>query len=162
MKRFQRFVIIVLFLLVAVLTYGLELRDKYVVPILVYHEIKSVDPRDVLLNVTVRNFEAQMSYLKRHNYHVISLDELVASRGKGRAPAHHSIVLTFDGGYEDVYTRAFPVLKQYGFPATVFLVVRLVGKKGYLTWDQIKEMEKSGIIFGSHAITHAALPARGL
>jgi peptidoglycan/xylan/chitin deacetylase (PgdA/CDA1 family) len=158
MKRFQRFVIILILLGIALLTYGLELRDQYVVPIINYHEVGPNVRADNFLNVTVENFEAQMSFLKQHKYNVISLDELVSAIIKRKPLAHNSVVLTFDDGYANNYQYAFPILKKYGFPATIFIAVRLVGKKNYLTWKQIKEMEKSGIVFGSQTLNHAYLP----
>lgn len=158
MKKFQRFIIILLLLAIAVFTYGLELRGKYVVPILNYHEVSLNGRQDNLLNVTAKNFETQMSFLKRHKYNVISLDELVSSITSKKPLPRNSVVLTFDDGNADNYEHAFPVLKKYGFPATIFIAVRLIGKKGFLTWEQIVEMEKGGITFGSHTLNHVYLP----
>jgi peptidoglycan/xylan/chitin deacetylase (PgdA/CDA1 family) len=74
------------------------------------------------------------------------------------------VVLTFDDGYLDFYTQAFPVLRQYGFTATVFLPTDYIdgsrpglrGKK-HLTWDLVAELNKSGIDFGSHTCSHPQL-----
>jgi peptidoglycan/xylan/chitin deacetylase (PgdA/CDA1 family) len=74
------------------------------------------------------------------------------------------VVLTFDDGYLDFYTRAFPVLRQYSFTATVFLPTSYVGSskpglrgKKHLTWDMIKELSQSSIDFGSHTCSHSQL-----
>lgn len=160
MKIFQRVIIILIFLAVLAVLYGLELKDKYVVPIVMYHSVSAdKDPRDIQFNsISKKNFEYQMAFLKTRHYSVISLDELVlAIKGKRKLP-FKTVVLTFDDGYTDNYENAFPVLRQHGFPATMFVAPGLIGKKGYLTWDQVKEMDASGISFGSHTLTHAYLP----
>ena len=74
------------------------------------------------------------------------------------------VVLTFDDGYLDFYTAAFPILRQYGYSATVFLPTEYVGNsisglrgKKHLTWDMIRELSQSGIDFGSHTCSHLQL-----
>jgi len=158
MKIFQRFLIILILLVVAVTTYGLEVRDKYVVPIVTYHKIETDSHPDHLLIVTTEHFEQLMSFLKEKKYNVISLDELVTSIRNKKSLPRNSVVLTFDDGSVDNYENAFPILKKYGFPATIFITPRLIGRKGYLSWDQIKEMDKAGIVFGSHTLSHVYLP----
>ncbi|MDE2222894.1 MAG: polysaccharide deacetylase family protein [Candidatus Omnitrophica bacterium] len=100
--------------------------------------------------------------MKRHGYHVISFDDLVSGLKKGQSFSHNTVVIEFDDGYENNYTRAFPILKKYGFPATIFLVSGWVGKKGMLTWDEVKEMEKSNITMGAHTQHHPYLPRLSL
>jgi len=158
MKIFQRVVILLILLGIAIFTYGLELQDQYVVPIVVYHQVAPCGDSGNLLNVTVDHFDEQLSFLMKHKYNVISLDELVSSTKSRKPLPHNSVVLTFDDGTEDNYQYAFAILKKYGFPATIFIIPSKVGKKGYLTWDQIREMDKAGITFGSHTVTHVYLP----
>ena len=77
-------------------------------------------------------------------------------------------VLTFDDGYQDFYTDAFPLIRQCGFTATVFLAtdrirdtsVRVEGAD-YLTWKEVRELHSEGISFGSHSVTHADLRSLG-
>ncbi|MEO0096028.1 MAG: polysaccharide deacetylase family protein [candidate division WOR-3 bacterium] len=80
----------------------------------------------------------------------------------------NGIVITFDDGEENIYHYAFPILKKYHCPAIVFLIVNYIGKKNYwdisitgrnrhLDWDQILEMKKYGIVFGSHTMSHRNL-----
>lgn len=75
------------------------------------------------------------------------------------------VLLTFDDGYKDNFTHAYPILKRYNFRATIFLVTRYMGKKNgwskgneeMLSWKEIEEMKKEGFSFGSHAHTHPNL-----
>ena len=68
-------------------------------------------------------------------------------------------VITFDDGYDDVYTNGFRILKEYGFPATAFVLPDLVGREGYMTWAQLRDMRGSGLIaVESHTLSHTYLP----
>ena len=71
------------------------------------------------------------------------MEELVAGIKTGSI-LHRTIALTFDDGYEDNYINAFPLLKEYQFPAAIFVVAKYIGEKEYLNWDQVIEMVKSG------------------
>ncbi len=139
------------------------LRDRYVVPILTYHNVSesrqpSGSSYQDLNNVTPSSFAYQMKFLKDRGYQVISFDDLVNGIKDGRVFARNTVVIQFDDGYEDNYTNAFPVLKEHGFPAMVFLVSDLIGTKGYLSWDQVKEMDAHHFKAGAHTRRHAYLP----
>lgn len=134
-------------LISAVLVF-LVLPRFYTVPILMYHYI---DYQQNSVTVLPDNFRKQMAYLYKNNYQVISLDELVQETKAKKTFNRKSVVITFDDGYEDNYTYACPILKRYDFPAAIFLISGMVGKKGYLNWQQIKDMQGQGILFGAHA-----------
>lgn len=134
------------------------------VPILMYHYIRDYqNPRDPLgenLSVSPSLFAQQMRYLSSHGYTPITLDTLAAIyAGKAQAPAK-PIVLTFDDGYEDLYTAAFPVLQRYDFHAVSFVITGFVGRPGYLSWKNIKHMQASGLVtIEAHTVHHTDLPA---
>jgi len=133
--------------------------------ILVYHSI-SKDPLNPF-SVSPEDFDEQMRFLSQE-YNVISLEELVACiRNEEREIPANSVVITLDDGFEDNYVHAYPILKKYGVPATIFVIVERLEPSGaprpeggeqesglYLSWDQVVEMSENGITFGSHTLTH--------
>ena len=134
------------------------MRPRRVTPILMYHSVR--EDRENTLSVTPDNFARQMAFLKNNGYMLISLDELVEKIKDRRTFLPRTVVITFDDGYEDNFTNAFPVLEKYGMPATIFLVTGYVNaKKGYLNWDQVRLMGKSGIGFGGHTRNNVYLPS---
>jgi len=133
------------------------LTPRYVVPIMMYH---NVDYTDVPKANTVspENFDRHMAYLRDHGFRVISFDELVRLTSQARPIFRKSVVITFDDAYEDNYRHAYRILKKYGYPATIFAPSDLIDMEGYLTWEQMREMQSAGITFGSHSRHHAYLP----
>jgi peptidoglycan/xylan/chitin deacetylase (PgdA/CDA1 family) len=132
-----------------------------------YHNI-GIPPKGVALKslyVTPRMFRFQMWYLKTAGFKVVALHEILSFIG-GKNSNKRLVSITFDDGYQDFYDNAFPVLKTYNFPSTVFLVSDLVGKENLwdaqgrerlLHWDSILEMKDAGVVFGSHSKTHPFL-----
>ncbi|HOW34969.1 MAG TPA: polysaccharide deacetylase family protein [Candidatus Omnitrophota bacterium] len=158
MIRFKRIFLVIA--LAAAVFFGyffFWVSGRYVAPIMVYHSVG--DPRpDRTVAVTLKNFRKHMDYLKKHGYNVISLDELVVSIREKKKTPPRSVVITFDDGFDDNYLNAFPVLKEYSFPATIFVIADEVGDQGYVTWEQLKEMEQHGVTAGSHTLDHTYLP----
>ena len=150
-------------MIIGCLGFTFWLRDRYVVPILTYHHVGIPSGSKYRLNtVTAKSFEYQMSFLKRHGFQVISFDDFVEGIKEGNSFNRNTVVLQFDDGYEDNYNYAFPILKKYGFPAMVFLISDKVGTPGFLTWDEIKEMEKYNFMAGAHTRHHVYLPRASL
>lgn len=141
------------------------------IPILMYHQVDDIPRKlDSLgLAVSPAQFEQQMSYLARNNYRCLSLPEAMRHFQKdGYAPAR-SFVLTFDDGYQDVHSKAYPILEKYGFTATVFLVAGRLGSLSnwwgqegsrsglLLTQVEAQELVRRGYIMGSHSLRHPFL-----
>ncbi len=138
--------------------------------VLMYHNIAAPPKTGGLrsLYVTPRMFRFQMWYLRAAGFKVVPLGEIL-SFTKGVDQGGRLAALTFDDGYKDFYQNAYPVLKKYGYPSTVFLVSDLIGKenlwdgerlkirKRLLDWDEITEMRNHGVAFGSHTKTHPFL-----
>ena len=159
MPRFKRILSYIFFILAVVfVVFFLLLEDKYVVPVVMYHNIAPTDVPQAN-TVTPESFARQMAYLKRHGYRVMKVDDLVQGIKMGKMFPHNSVVITFDDGYKDNYIYAFAVLKKYQFPAIVFVVSDLIGQEGYLNWDELKEMGRNGFTVGSHTRHHMYLPS---
>jgi peptidoglycan/xylan/chitin deacetylase (PgdA/CDA1 family) len=137
---------------------GVHANGFQTIPILCYHRFGSARSK---LTVTPAAFEAQMEYLARNGYRVLPLADLSAFL-QGREPLpQKTVIITIDDGYRSNYDIAFPILRKYGFPATVFLYSDFVGASDAMTWAQMKEMVASGLIeVQPHSKTHANLTLR--
>jgi peptidoglycan/xylan/chitin deacetylase (PgdA/CDA1 family) len=141
------------------------------IPVLMYHSVSRAPEMEshpyFWVNTTPERFEEQMRFLKENNYRAVSLSEAVkllfdpdTKRDKVTLP----VVITFDDGFRDFYLNAFPVLQNYGFTACVFLptdyiddqTLKMDGKE-HLRWDEIRDLQKQGISFGSHTASHPQL-----
>ena len=162
-KKSAIFILSAAVIITLVVGLKLFLNSVYVPAILMYHSVgdpntATLDGYGDKLNVTPVVFEKQMRFFKEHNYNVISLKEMVERiRAKKRIP-HKTVTITFDDGLKNNFTNAYPVLKKYGFPATIFVAVDFIGGKNFLTWEQIREMQVNGISIGSHTMSHRWLP----
>lgn len=141
------------------------------IPILMYHKVNP-DPGvgGYGLRVSPRSFEKQMAYLSRSGYQSISLNDLADHFEKGRPLPSRPVIITFDDGYLDNYTYAYPILKKYGMTATIFVVAGTVGgvnefdynggrqpKNKMAGWQELKEMVEGGIAIGAHTLRHTHL-----
>ena len=133
------------------------------VPVLMYHHVGEPPPgADAIrgdLTVLPSQFEAQLAYLSEEGYQTIHLSDLIMYLQMGRRLPPKPIVITFDDGYRDVFTNAYPLLKKYGFVATFFIITQLAdeGREGYLSWAEIKALHAEGMEIGSHTYTHPDL-----
>lgn len=127
-------------------------------PVLMYHRVDTAlvarDPVTVSLTVMAPVFEAELRTLRDAGYRTLTLSELWAARATPTGVPERRIVLTFDDGYEDNYTVAFPLLRRYGFVGTFFVVTSTVGTRGHFTASQIQEMARAGMEFESHGQHH--------
>ncbi len=128
---------------------GVMPRKK--VPVLMYHCISQYEAgANQYLFVSPKHFEDQIRYLRDNNYQFLFPEELSYAD-----KTQKSVVLTLDDGYLDNYTNAYPILKKYGAKATIFIPSDYIGKTGYLSAGQLKEMSDSGFVrIYSHGKTH--------
>lgn len=125
------------------------------IPVIMYHSIKY--EKNNCVRLPKENFEKQMKYLKDNNYTTLTLDELYDFFEKNIPVPKKSVVLTFDDGYKDNYDTAYPILKKYGFKATVFVITNCIGTGEYLTEEELKEMDQNGFDVESHTANHETL-----
>lgn len=131
-----------------------------------YHYI-SVPPADADiyrkdLSVAPERFESHLRYLQEHGYRTVTLDDLLAFLAGGAALPARPVILTFDDGYVDNYTAAYPLLRKYGMVGHFFIISDFVnqGRAGYMTWPQIEEMAAAGQRIGSHSRDHPDLKGK--
>jgi len=125
------------------------------IPIVMYHHIRDYDVENdsigTNLSLSPSKFEEQLAWLKNNGYKTITFDNF--SSGSD----NKSIILTFDDGYKDAYTNAYPLLKKYGFSGVFYIITSFIGRDDTLAESQIKEMSVGGMIIGSHTQTHIDL-----
>jgi peptidoglycan/xylan/chitin deacetylase (PgdA/CDA1 family) len=137
--------------------------------ILMYHAVGEHGEQPGRYLIPARRFARQMAWLRRRRYPVLPLEVLARYRAENRLPPARSMVLTFDDGYADNLTMAYPVLRQHEFPATIFLVSQAVGGvngwdtagelagRPLLSWPDIEALQEGGITVGAHTRHHPAL-----
>lgn len=141
---------------------ALLIKNKHnvFVPILIYHNFAdNIDERYIDTTVTSAEFENQIKGLLNKGYTAITFSELYNYlEGHGKLPSK-PFMITMDDGYKSNYTYAYPVLKKLKTPATIFIIPDFMGNhpgmNPSLTWDEAKEMEKSGLIeIQNHSLRH--------
>jgi len=132
-------------------------------PVFMYHHMKPSlkgikDGVTKALSVSTQTFDDQMKYLVDNGYKTIKAEDLVEAIINNKELDKKTIVLTFDDGYEDIYTEAFPIAKKYNVILNAMIITDSIGKPDYMTWDQLKEMKKSGLVYlYNHTKTHPTL-----
>jgi peptidoglycan/xylan/chitin deacetylase (PgdA/CDA1 family) len=133
-----------------------------------YHSISETPYKGVhpyfAIETSPKVFEAQIKYLHANGYTGISTTDIIRLLGDEKSDRKKYVALTFDDGYRDFYTHAFPILSKYGFMATAYLPSAYIGHrsrqfldKDCLTWREVRELHRSGIVIGSHTASHAKL-----
>jgi peptidoglycan/xylan/chitin deacetylase (PgdA/CDA1 family) len=134
---------------------------EVVAPILVYHHIAKREPANrYFLSPAV--FEAQMVALQHWGYTSISLSLLVQALTEGAFLPPRPVVITFDDGYRDVYSHAFPILQRLGFTGVVYMIAGQVGLGNYMDSGELSELASAGWEIGSHSWTHNNLRSPGV
>ena len=138
-------------------------RATVQVPILMYHYIRvPPDPAsDRLgwgLSTSPEDFGRQMNYLDDNGYHPVTLTDLRGYLAGTQSLPDRPVVLTFDDGYSDVYTQAYPVLQRHHFRAVAYIVSGFVGRAGQNVMpDEVREMDANGIEIAAHTVNHLDL-----
>ncbi len=137
--------------------------------ILTYH---SIDDSGSVISTSRFIFERQMRELHDRGYRVLPLRTVADALRTRQALPDKVVALTFDDGFQNFRTTAFPILEKYGFPSTVFLVSGYAGKTNdwddnppniprqeMLSWQEVEELSRSGVEFGAHTVSHRDLTA---
>jgi len=166
MKLFARLLLLSLMSFSFVMAKQIEIKDNKFIA-LCYHDVQDKIVSKHIMTITTDQLTSHFKWLKENNYHPVSLDDILAAkRGEKKLP-ENAVLLTFDDGYESFYSRIYPLLKLYHFPAVYALVTHWLdapeggtftyGSKKrsrdmLLTWKQIKEMVDSGLVeMASHS-----------
>ena len=131
----------------------------YRVPILMYHYIEHVtdvnDKTRILLNIQPHIFDEQVKTLKEAGFTFLRNDELTQILDGTKTLPEKPILLTFDDGYRDFYTEAYPILKKYNAAGTQYVITALLDHPNHLTTDQVKELAQDSLIeIGGHTVSH--------
>lgn len=150
------------------------LKKKYEMPVIMYHRVIEGKEEEKGVHgtyITTKKFEEHMKYLKEKGFKTVTFEDLKNGNYRHRFDRGNKwIILTFDDGYKDNYTHAFPILKKYGFKSVIYLL----GTLKYNKWDvdnpqnpekvfplmedeEILEMQEYGIEFGGHSMTHSRM-----
>ncbi|HKO97262.1 MAG TPA: polysaccharide deacetylase family protein [Pyrinomonadaceae bacterium] len=141
------------------------------IPVLLYHKISKPRPDTRIRGAFTppRRFQKQMAYLKRQGFVFYTASDLVKHFEQHGEFPKGGVALTFDDGWKDNYTNAFPVLKELGIKATIFIIPSSIGQMSsgasaegekpheHMSDGEILEMSRAGIEFGSHTMTHRLL-----
>lgn len=140
---------------------GIYYKDK--VAVLMYHDLSPAQAMktgnaEAESAIPVDLFKEQMELLKTDGFHVISIEQYADFIENNGSVPDNAVLITFDDGYKSFYTEAFPVLKQYNYPAVNFVIVSGAdnadnpkkNERPKMSWEQMREMQKSGMSFYNH------------
>jgi len=162
--RFDRYLSLSIF---RALRRGGAEREKCV-PILMYHSIsddreEGVEPY-YRLATSPQRFAEQMQWLRESGYRGVSLEAALDTLANGKSGVWPLVVITFDDGFRDFYTAAWPIIQHHGFTATMYLPTAFIASqrksfrgKECLTWNEVRELHAHGVCFGSHTVNHPKL-----
>lgn len=130
------------------------------VPILVYHSVRlyhvGESKSTKIYDIEPDNFAQQLKYLKEHGYTTIGFDDL-ANYFNGTKLPTKPVIINFDDGLDSQYANAFPILKKEKMTATFFIYSNAIGRRKFLTWEQVQELSDAGMTIGGHSKSHPYL-----
>lgn len=135
--------------------------EAAVIPILMYHHLNDLPGEASELEqtwtVAPKEFDSQMAYLAQHGFHSITMAQLVAFLTRRQTLPSRPLVISFDDGWIEQYTVAYPILKKYGLRGTFFVYTNAIDHKAFMTWGQVEELAANGMDIESHSLTHPHL-----
>ena len=128
--------------------------------VLIYHHVADNTPAST--TISPHNFRAQLDWLAAHDFHVWPLSKLLHTLAAGKPVPTDTVAITFDDAYESVYTEAAPMLEAHGWPFTVFVATGYIDGdyRGYMSWQQLRELTRRGAEIGNHTVHHPHLIRR--
>ena len=141
------------------------LTRDFAIPVLMYHRVCELTPQEAHsplmrdLTVSPAAFEQQLRYLAVNDFTILTAEQVSAALHGHTPLPQKAVAITFDDGYRDNFTAAFPLLRKYQAPATIFLVTSVMGTQDHLAWRDILEMKENRIGFESHTVHHYDLAA---
>lgn len=125
--------------------------------IFLYHHVDEATPSST--SITPAAFREQLDYLEREGFAVVPVLELLEATASGEALPEKTVALSFDDAYSSVLTAAMPELRARGWPFTVFVNTEAIdsGYRGYMSWDELREITANGGTIGNHSVSHAHL-----
>ncbi|MBQ2968064.1 MAG: polysaccharide deacetylase family protein [Clostridia bacterium] len=137
-------------------------QAETVVPVLMYHNLnETYAPENANIEMKPSEFEEQMVALLNAGYTPISLYQYARFEAGEETLPEKPVIITFDDGYLNNYTHAFPIVKKYNIPITIFVITQYMGMRDgvtypHFTWEQAKEMQESGLVeIESHTCAHS-------
>ncbi|MGX7013172.1 polysaccharide deacetylase family protein [Vagococcus silagei] len=132
-------------------------ENKAPFPILMYHSFEKSDDGNTL-KIDPAEFEEQMRWLKDNDYYTLNTDEAITVLKINKVPSNKIIWLTFDDGYLNNFTQAFPILQKYQLSATINFITSKLGSSSYFNLEQMNEMKTSQLVdIQSHTVSHLDL-----
>lgn len=152
--------LVLLALLAGCVRHPAKVSELPIVTVLCYHTFDS--PKVSPYTINTRILDEQMRFLAVQRIPVIPLSQLVSYlEGKGTIP-ERAVVITIDDGYETARTKAWPVMRRYGFPFTIYIYPQAISRHGSaLTWEDVRDMSRAGVDVESHSYTHPLLTHPG-
>ncbi len=137
--------------------------DIKTVPILMYHQVCTPPSSgDTNLFLDPRLFAGQLDYLKKNGYTTITMQDLYDAWNDGKPLPAKPVILTFDDGYEEMYTNVLPEFTKRDMTGTFFIITSFLDQPGSLSTAQVKEMHDKGMEIGCHTYYHSSLPSANL
>lgn len=126
--------------------------------VLMYHRFGEADHPST--NVLLVQVDAHIKMLQDGDFKVLSLPDIIAAFENGDTLPDRTIAITIDDAFQSIYDVAWPKFREAGFPFTVFVATDLVdrGHSNYMSWDQLRELQRAGVTIGNHSVSHPHLP----